>query len=374
MRKARIVVSSITMQRVQATMRELVGIPSRSHQEDLVRNFLEKRLARSGFVTTHDVSGNLIVQIPGTADKDQAIPLMYNAHMDRVPPGLGCQPIVRRGRMRGDGKTNLGADDAAGITIILLAVEALVERQMPHNPLVLLFTVAEEVGLLGARAFDPTPWKIRDGIVFDNAGEPGVVVTQGAAYIAFDAILRGKSGHPGKDLTGTASAIDMFRNLHLPSGIHDQGATRLSLGMVAGGTARNAIAAELSVQGELRTLLDAEGQEKWIARIRAAFAEAAQSLGGVAEVTFDAHGASYAIDEQEPLLLLYRKAWEARGQTFQVMPTFVGSDANALRQRLRVFTVSTGASNEHTLDENIELAPLVDMAEAAVMVAREYAG
>ena len=366
--------TAITLAHVEATMREVVGIPSQSHHEEFVRDYLAKRLARPAWPATRDAAGNLIITIPGTAGRGQARPLLLNAHMDRVPPGLACHPILENGRMRGDGKTNLGADDAAGITIILLAVEALAARHVPHGPLVLLFTVGEEIGLLGARAFDPTPWGIQDGIVFDNAGEPGFVVTQGGAYIAFNAVLHGTSGHPGKDLHGTASAIEMFRQLDLPSGIHDQGATRLSLGMVTGGTARNAIAATLTVQGELRTLLGADDQARWMARIEAAFVNAAQALGGMAEVTFDTHGAAYAVDEQEPLVQLYKQAWEARGQQFQVMPTFVGSDANALRDRMRIFTVSTGADNEHTLAENIALAPLVEMAEATVSIASAYEG
>lgn len=364
--------TAITLRQVTATMRALVGIPSQSGHEEQVRAYLAQRLDHPAGTITTDASGNLIVTIPATAGREQLSPLLYNAHMDRVPPGLACQPTVRDGVMHGDSHTNLGADDAAGITIILLAVEALIKRQLPHGPLVLLFTVGEEVGLLGARGFDPSPWGIREGIVFDNAGDAGAVVTQGAAYLAFDAVLRGTSGHPGKDLAGTASAIEMFRHLDLPSGILDDEATRLSLGMITGGSARNAIPAALTVQGELRTLLDADGQAAWQARIRAAFTAAAQSLGGTAEITFDPHGAAYQVDVQEPLVQLFRQAWEARGQPFRTMPTFVGSDANALRDRLRVFTVSTGATNEHTLAEHIALAPLVDLAEVAVMIANEY--
>ncbi|MBA3825080.1 MAG: M20/M25/M40 family metallo-hydrolase [Ktedonobacterales bacterium] len=366
--------SAITVDQVEATMRELVSIPSRSQHEEQVRAYLEQRLATSGFATKIDPAGNLMALIPGTTGREDAPPLLYNGHMDRVPPGLACDPVVRDGRMHSDGQTNLGVDDAAGMTIILLAVEALAARQSAHGPLLLLFTVAEEIGLLGARAFDPIPWGVREGIVFDNAGDPGAVVTRGAAYLAFDATLHGKSGHPGKDLADTASAIEMFRTLDLPGGIYDEGATRLSYGIICGGTARNAIADTLTVQGELRTLTDAAGQAQWMTRIQTSFAKAAGSLGGTVEVVFDAHGASYVVDEQESLVQLYRSAWEARGRTYATMPTFVGSDANALRQRLRVFTVSTGVVDEHTVHESIELAPLVDLTEAAITVASEYVG
>jgi tripeptide aminopeptidase len=355
---------------VTATMTELVGLPGTSQHEDAVREHLRQRLCAAGLAPATDDSGNLIALVPGTAGREREVPLLLNAHMDRVPPGLGCKPRVRDGVMYGDGRTNLGADDAAGITIILLAVEALKERDLAHGPLLLLFTVGEEVGLLGARAFDPTPWQVCEGIIFDNAGEPGAVVTRGAAYLAFDAVLRGRGGHPGKDLAGTASAVAMFLNLRLPLGSLDDGATRLAIGQISAGTARNAIPAELTARGELRTLLGPDEQAQWMDTITTAFQQAAASCGGTATVTFDPHGSAYAIDEREPLVQAYRRAWEVRGQPYQTMATFVGSDANALRDRLRVFTVSTGAMNEHTLEEHIALAPLVEMIEATVAVAQ----
>jgi tripeptide aminopeptidase len=182
--------------------------------------------------------------------------------MDRVPPGRGHVPVVSRGIMRSDGTTNLGADDAAGLTIVLLAVEELRRRAVSHRPLVLLFTVGEEVGMLGASAFDPAPWGVSEGIVFDNAGAPGAVVMRGASYIAFDAVLRGRSGHPGKDMAGTASAVEMLRRLPLPLGSLDGDTTRISIGTVSGGVARNAIPAEVRVAGEVRTLIEVEAQAR----------------------------------------------------------------------------------------------------------------
>ena len=124
-------------------------------------------------------------------------------YMDRVPPGRAHTPILANGILCSDGTTNLGADDSAGLGIILHAVEELAARRLPHPPLLLLFTVGEEVGLIGAKAFDPAPWGAREGIVFDNAGEPGVVVLRAATYIAMDVTLRGRGGHPGKGLEAT---------------------------------------------------------------------------------------------------------------------------------------------------------------------------
>jgi tripeptide aminopeptidase len=347
--------------RVRDTLTTLVGISSVSGHENDVRAYLRGRLEADGLSCEVDGAGNLIAQVPGEGQ-----PLLLNAHMDRVPPGRGHVPVVSHGIMRSDGTTNLGADDAAGLTIVLLAVEELRQRAVRHRPLVLLFTVGEEVGMLGASAFDPAPRRVSEGIVFDNAGEAGAIVTRGASYVAFDAVLRGRSGHPGKDLAGTASAVEMLRRLPMPLGSLDGDSTRISIGTVSGGVARNAIPAEVRVAGEVRTLIEGEAQSRLLASVERDFAEVASELGGGAEVTFEPHGAGYTVDAEEPLLRAWRAAWEARGHAFAPITTFIGSDANALRRQLRVFTVSTGVQGEHTVEESIALAPLSELIETTV--------
>src|SRR5437667_5874560 len=192
--------------RFTTTLIDLIRIPSTSGLEEKIRTHLAQYLASLGLSTTIDGSGNLITTLTG-----EGAPLLLNAHMDRVPPGLGHQPILRNGILYSDGTTNLGADDAAGIVIILEVVRRALEQQLPHPPLILLFTVQEEAGLCGASGFDSAPWHVADGIVFDNAFEPGVVVSRGAAYEAFDGEISGRTGHPGKDLAQTVHAIDIFR-------------------------------------------------------------------------------------------------------------------------------------------------------------------
>src|SRR5215472_5442829 len=150
----------ISVQQVTEIMEALVKTPSTSNNEGQVRNFLQNYLGNMGYKTSIDQVGNLIVEVPGTLGRTRGKPLLYNAHMDRVPPGLSCIPVVKDGIMYGDGKTNLGSDDAAGIAIILLAIHALHERKLSHGPLLLLFTVAEEIGVKGAQAFQQEQWGV----------------------------------------------------------------------------------------------------------------------------------------------------------------------------------------------------------------------
>lgn len=358
---------------ITATLFALAGLPSVSGAEGAVRAYVRARLEHLGLAPREDAAGNLIAHVPSApAERDSEAALLLNAHLDRVPPGRGHSPILKDGILRGDGTTNLGADDSAGIAIILHTIEALAARDLPHPPLLPLFTVGEEVGLIGAKAFDPTPWGAREGIVFDNAGEPGAVVTRAATYLAFDVLLRGKGGHPGKSLEGTASAIEMFRRARYPVGVLDGGATRVSIGRIEGGAARNAVPAELRALGEIRTLLDAAGRAKIMARLEAAFTKAAAALGGHAEIAFNPHADGYEVATDEPLLRAYTDTLAGRGQSLATITSFIGSDASALRPHARVFTISTGAMDEHTPDEWIALAPLADLAETTIALLSTY--
>ncbi len=356
-----------TLARVTRTMIELAGVPSLSGQEDEIRAYTRKRLERLGLATVTDAAGNLIARIPGVpAERDTEPPLLLDAHLDRVAPGLAHTPVIVDGVMRGDGKTNLGADNNAGVAIILETLDALQERGLSHPPLLALFTVSEEVGLKGAKAFDPAPWGVVDGLIFDNAGAAGAVATRAATYIAFDVAIHGAGGHPGQGLDGAVSAIEIFRRAAYPWGSLDGHATRISVGRVEAGTARNAVPRELRAQGEIRTLLEGAERAALLDRVARAFTDAAEAMGGSAEVSFDSHCDSYTVPEDEPALLAWRKAYEARGGTFRTVTSYIGSDSSALRRHIHAVTISTGAMSEHTIGEYIALAPLAGLVETAV--------
>lgn len=339
--------------RLYQTLVDIVRLPSTSGHEEHVRDYIERQLVALGLSCQIDSSGNLIATLDG-----EGKPILLNAHMDRVLPGLGHEPVLREGILYSDGKTNLGADDAAGITIILEVVRRTIEQELSHPPLVLVFTVQEESGLCGANGFDSSKWNVGDGIVFDNAFDAGIVVSRGAAYDAFDIQITGKSGHPGKDLTGTVDAITIFREAHFPHGSLALDQTRINIGRIAGGQARNAIPDSVIVEGEIRSFEAPEARQNYKLAIQQAFEEAAQRLGGHVKITFTSHGEGYAISPDEPLLNAYQVALAQRGAALQMQPTFIGSDTSGFRPAIQAFTVSTGVIDEHTVDEHVALAPL----------------
>jgi tripeptide aminopeptidase len=349
--------------RLTTTLIELIRIPSTSGHEENIRAHLAHYLASLGLTTQVDGSGNLVSTLAG-----EGVPILLNAHMDRVPPGLGHQPIVRNGILYSDGTTNLGADDAAGIAIILEVVRRTIEQQLPHPPLVIVFTVEEEAGLCGASNFDSAAWHVADGMVFDNAYEPGVVVSRGAAYEAFDVKITGRTGHPGKDLAQTVHAIEIFRAANYPHGSLDNDRTRINVGRVIGGNARNAVPDTVTVEGELRSFESLAVRRQYKQAIQGAFEQAAQRFGGQVVVSFKTHSSGYEISQDEPLLQTYREVLEQRGAVFEMKPTFIGSDTSGFRPAVRAFTISTGVVNEHSAEEYIVLDPLEQLVTNTLQV------
>lgn len=357
------------LQRLTDTLIEIVGIPSTSGREEQVRHYLEQQLTTLGLPTTIDAPGNLISSLDASGNSKER--LLLNAHMDRVPPGLGHSPVLRDGVLYSDGTTNLGADDAAGITVILEILRRIVEQHLPHPPLLIVFTVQEEAGMCGAGGFDSTRWPAAHGIVFDNAFEAGVVVSQGAAYEAFDVTLTGRTGHPGKDLSQTVNVLDIFRHTPYPLGSLANNQTRINIGRIFGGSARNAIPDKLTLEGELRSFESSAQIDGYKKSIRDAFVQTAQQFGGHAEVSFQTHTHGYKIDKDEALLQVYKQVLARRGAPLRLQPTFIGSDTSGFRPAIQAFTLSTGVVNEHSREEYVPLAPLEQLVEDTLQVMSE---
>src|SRR5207248_5714230 len=147
----------------------------------------------------------------------------------------------------------------------------------------------EDAGMCGASNFDSTSWNVADGMVFDNAYEAGIVVSRGAAYEAFDVEITGRTGHPGKDLAQTVHAIEIFRAANYPHGSFDNDQTRINVGRIIGGNARNAIADMVTIEGEVRSFEPFDVREKDREAIQDAFEQAARVVGGHVSASSNTH-------------------------------------------------------------------------------------
>lgn len=172
-----------------------------------------------------DNNGTLYASLPGEGAGDTVIGLL--AHVDTSPeaPGENVQPVLHHNwngnpielcdgvvinpsetadMMRyvgdtiitSDGTTLLGADDKAGVAIIMEILFTLVNNsEIPRPPLRVAFTTDEEVGR-GMDNFDPARFGADLAYTVDG-GSVGKVDTKTFNAWSADWIVKGREVHPG---------------------------------------------------------------------------------------------------------------------------------------------------------------------------------
>src|SRR5204863_7056030 len=124
----------------------------------------------------------------------------------------------------------------------------------PHAGIELLFTPKEEVGLLGAAAFDQARFRARVGYVYDQAAPIGDVIL-GAPYShALEVRFHGRAAHSGmypeEGRSAIAAAARAISDLRL--GRVDEETTS-NVGLIEGGSAGNIVPEWCSLSAEARS-------------------------------------------------------------------------------------------------------------------------
>ena len=180
-------------------------------------------------------------------------PLLICAHMDTVAPGEGVKPIVDGNIIRTDGTTVLGGDDKSGCAIICETIHQLREQQIPHGPVDAVFTVCEEIGLLGAKHLDLNMFEAREGLVYDSDA-PGYLFVRAPGAKALRFTVRGLEAHAGmapeRGLSAIKIASEAIAAMRLGR-VDDE--TTANLGLIEGGRALNIIPNQVVVRGECRS-------------------------------------------------------------------------------------------------------------------------
>lgn len=264
------------------TFLRLNAVPRPSWHEEAESALLMAELEGLGLRPESDQWHNVRADVPASPGREGAPLLIVQGHMDMVCACRGdFLPLtdvpaarVEDGVLRTDGRSSLGADNNLGNAAALW----LLGRGLDHGPLRLLFTVAEEVGLEGARRMDPRwlegaaallntdGFKLGRTIVGSAGGRretyerplETVPAPEGAAVRL--EIAGGAGGHSGDDIhRGRGNALVLLGELlaELRAALPD-----LALVSVAGGQAHNAIPTAAGAT----VLLPPGGEETFVAR------------------------------------------------------------------------------------------------------------
>ncbi|MDI6783019.1 MAG: M20/M25/M40 family metallo-hydrolase [bacterium] len=360
----------INQKRLVETFLDLVKIEGKSKAERQVTDYIKVQLQKLGLAGTEDDagvkingnSGNLIYHLPATANDCPSWLLLV--HLDTVVPCAGITPVIKDAVIYSSGDTILGADDRGGSAILIELVRQITEKQIPHNHLWLVFTVAEEVGLLGSTHLYYAPINVDYGLVLDSAGASGRITVRQPTSIILDATFTGKAAHAGVCPEEGISAIQMasWAISQMPLGRLDA-ETTASIGLISGGQARNIVPEKAEIKGGTRSH-NPEKLEKQVAIMKKCMEDAAAKYGGKVEMQMQESFKRFAFAENHPLVQHLMQAAKAVGLTPTLESTGGGSDANVVNQKgIPTVSLTLGYQNAHTTREYIPIADLVKSAE-----------
>lgn len=177
------VLSEIEPKKVFEYFEAICNIPHGSGNTLAISNYL------ADFAKTHeldhvqDSSNNVIIYKKGTDGYEQSAPVILQGHMDMVcvkdesctlnleTDGLSL--CLEKGLLHANG-TSLGGDDGIAVAMMLALLDA---EDIPHPPLEAVFTVDEEIGMLGAAALDYSLLSGRTMLNLDSEEEGYLLVS-----------------------------------------------------------------------------------------------------------------------------------------------------------------------------------------------------
>jgi tripeptide aminopeptidase len=370
---------------VLATFLELAALPSPPGEERAVADRVLAYLAALGLEADEDDAGAKVGSTVGNVycrlepNGGAGEPLFFCAHLDTVLPEAAIEPVVGEDEVvRNAAGTILGADDKSAVAAMLEAAACLVEGGQSHPGVELLFTPKEEVGLLGATAFDESRLAARLGFVYDHAGPIGEIILGAPHQQKLDVRFHGRAAHAGMfpedGRSAVAAAARAIADLRL--GRLDE-ETSANVGRIQGGTARNVVPERCEFAAEARS-----HDERKLADLIREMVETVTFAASLeeCEVETQVSGLSrgYRFRRDDAPVRIAAAALERVGREPSYIFSGGGADANVFNGRgLQCVNLANGMTDIHTPDERIAVADLHEMVEvtlALVQAAGEVDG
>jgi len=391
----------IDEKRALANLMDLLAIEGLSGGETRVAGEVKRRLRRAGCKASwmmHDRAhrkiparhgkfeiGNLIIRLPGTMRGPRRL-LM--GHMDTVPLCRGAVPVRRGGRIVSAGSTGLGGDNRTAVAALVTMVETLLAQRLPHPPLTVLFTIAEEIGLWGARYVSLEDLgRPRMGFNIDG-GPPADLIIGALGADRWRAEVIGRSSHAGvhpdhgisATLIASRAIADVAARGYFGRIVRGSRRGTANVGVIRGGEATNQVTDRVWVRGESRSH-DPRFVRTITETYRKAFERAARGVrnheGRRGSVRFEAT-TDYDPFRISPSAPVVRHAVAAARSIGLVARTGVadgGLDANHLNARgLPTVTFGAGQHAPHTVDEYVDVEEYLGGCRLAVAIAGHGAG
>jgi tripeptide aminopeptidase len=356
---------------------ELAALPTPPGEERAAADAVLRYLHELGLEANEDGcgpsigsnAGNLYARLAPTVE---GTPLFFCAHLDTVPPDGELRPVVEDGVIRNAGGTILGADNKAAVVAMLEGVRRLLAENVPHAGVELVFTPKEEVGLVGANAFDHDRLQARVGYVYDQAAPIGEVVLGAPWSRSLEVRFHGRASHSGMFPEEGRSAIQAAARAiaDLRLGRVDE-LTTANVGVISGGTAGNIVPEWCTFLAEARCHDEAQLGDV-VQEMLDVFAFAATAAECEVETSVRKSYAGYRLKRDEPAVALAAAALARTGHEVSYGLSGGGADANVFNERgRRCVNLANAMTDIHTPDERIAVADLEAMVDVTVALVEE---
>lgn len=368
----------INEERLLKEFLELVQVDSETKNEADIAKVLTQKFTELGVdvveddttATTGHGAGNLICTLKGS--KEEVDTIYFTSHMDTVVPGKGIKPSIKDGYVVTDGTTILGADDKAGLAVMLEVVRVLKEQSISHGTIQFIITVGEESGLVGAKALDPALLVAKYGYALDSDGQVGNIIVAAPTQAKVKATIFGKTAHAGVAPEKGVSAITIAAKAisRMPLGRIDE-ETTANIGRFEGGTQTNIVCDHVEILAEARSLVN-EKMEEQVQKMKTAFEEVASEMGGRAEVDIQVMYPGFKFGEEDHVVQVAKKAAAKIGRSSELLRSGGGSDANVIAGfGIPTVNLAVGYEEIHTTNERMPVEELNKLAEYVIAIIEE---
>ena len=155
----------IKPERVFSYFEEICSVPRGSGDMEKISRYCVEFAEKQNLKYYTDSYGNVVIYKNGTAGYDDSEPVILQGHLDMVCQKTedctidftkdGLDVYVDGDYLKAKG-TTLGADNGIAVAMILAVLES---DKIAHPPIEAVFTIDEEIGLIGANVLDKSVLK-----------------------------------------------------------------------------------------------------------------------------------------------------------------------------------------------------------------------
>jgi len=364
----------INEKRLLEIFMEYVKIDSETKNEKAISEKIVKDLTDLGFEVYVDEAGkkigsngnNVYCFLPGNKDTE---PILFSAHMDTVTPGIGIEPYIEDGYVKSKGNTILGGDDKAGIVAIMEALKVIKEKNLPHGPIEVVFSICEEGGLNGAKNIDFSKLQSKKAIVIDSGSSPGKIVIQAPGQTRIFAKIFGKPSHAGccpeDGISAIMVAAEAVTNMKL---LRIDSETTANIGTFKAEGPTNIVSSFVEIIAEARSRYN-EKLEIQTNHMIECLEKSAKKYGAKLECNFEECYFPYSLNSEDELIEMVANICKSKGIAVEKVPSGGGSDANVFNKNgIKAINLGAGMELAHTTDERLCIDDFLTVAEVALEI------